>query len=105
MLKYQGRLYVHRVDGLHQRIMEEAHSFRYSIHPGSTKMYRDLREAYWWEGMKKDITEFVAKCPNFQQVQVENQMPGGLVQNIELLEWKWEMINMDLITCLPRSRR
>ncbi|WMV40704.1 hypothetical protein MTR67_034089 [Solanum verrucosum] len=83
------------VDELQERIMEEAHSFRYSIHPGSTKMYCDLREVYWWNGMKKDIAEFVAKCPNCQQLKVEHQRPGGLAQNIELLEWKWEMINMD----------
>ncbi|WMV14593.1 hypothetical protein MTR67_007978 [Solanum verrucosum] len=68
--------------------MDEAHSSRYSIHPGSTKMYRDLREVYWWSSMKKGIAEFVPKCPNFQQVKVEHQRPSGLAQNIELLEWK-----------------
>ncbi|WMV49184.1 hypothetical protein MTR67_042569 [Solanum verrucosum] len=93
------------VDGLQEKIMEEAHSSRYSIHPGSTKMYRDLREVYWWNGMKKGIVEFVAKCPNYQQVKVEHQRPGGLTQRIELSEWKWEIINMDFITGLLRSRR
>ncbi|KAH0720379.1 hypothetical protein KY285_005181 [Solanum tuberosum] len=105
VLRYQGRLCVPMVDGLQERIMEEAHSSRYSIHPGSTKMHRDLREVYWWDSMKMGIAEFVVKCPNCQQVKVEHQSPGGLAQNIELLEWKWEMINMDFITCLPRSRR
>ena len=66
VLRYQGRLCVPMVDGLQERIMEEAHSSRYSIHPGSTKMYRDLREVYWWEGMKKDIARFVVKCSNCQ---------------------------------------
>jgi len=55
--------------------------------------------------MKRGIAEFVAKCPNCQQVKVEYQKPSGLAQNIELPEWKWEMINMDFITGLPRSRR
>nr|AAV31171.1 Putative polyprotein, identical [Solanum tuberosum] len=105
VLRYQGRLCVPMVDGLQKRIMEEAHSSRYSIHPGFTKMYRDLREVYWWNGMKKGIAEFVAKCPNCQQVKVEHQRLGGLAQRIELLELKWEMINMDFITGLPRSRR
>ena len=68
--------------------MEEAHSSIYSIHSGSTKMYRDLREMYWWNDMKKGIAKFVAKCPNCQQVKVEHQWPGGLAQNIELPEWK-----------------
>ena len=68
-------------------------------------MYREFERCYWLEGMKKDIAEFVPKCSNYQQVKVERQRPGGLVQNIELPEWKWEMINMDFITCLPRSQR
>ncbi|KAH0759938.1 hypothetical protein KY290_023431 [Solanum tuberosum] len=55
VLRYQGRLCVRRVDELQERIMEEAHSSRYSIHPGSTKMYHDLREVYWWSSMKKGI--------------------------------------------------
>ena len=102
VLKYQGRLCVPKVHGLQEKILKEAYSSRYSIYTGSTKMYRDLREVYWWEGMKKNIIEFVAKCLNFQQVKVEHQRFGGLAQNIELLEWKWEMINMDFITGLPR---
>ncbi|WMV37480.1 hypothetical protein MTR67_030865 [Solanum verrucosum] len=91
------------VAGLQERIMEEAHSSKYSIHPGSTMMYRDLKEVYWWNSMKKSVAEFVAKCPNCQQVKVEHQRPGSLAQNIELPEWKWEMINLDFITGLPRS--
>nr|WMB97139.1 hypothetical protein [Solanum aethiopicum] len=66
VLRYQGRLCVPNVDGVRERIMAEAHSSRYSIHPGSTKMYQDLREVYWWSGMKRDIAEFVSKCPNCQ---------------------------------------
>ncbi|KAH0729411.1 hypothetical protein KY289_000599 [Solanum tuberosum] len=61
VLRYQSRLCVPMVDGLQEKIMEEAHSSRYSIHPGSTKMYHDLREVYWWNNMKKSIAEFVAK--------------------------------------------
>ncbi|KAH0633127.1 hypothetical protein KY284_035913 [Solanum tuberosum] len=78
---------------------------RYSIHPGATKMYRDLREVYWWNGMKRDIADFVAKCPNCQQVKVEHQKPGGMTQEIDIPTWKWEVINMDFITGLPRTRR
>ena len=48
--------------GLRQQVMGEAHSSRYSIHPGSTKMYHDLRCLYWWDDMKKDIAEFVASA-------------------------------------------
>ena len=70
------------VDDLRNRIVEEVHGSRYSIHPCSTKMYYDLRELFWWEGLKRDIAEFVAKCPNFQKVKAEHQNPSGLVQEI-----------------------
>ncbi|MCF7184069.1 hypothetical protein L3H42_11270, partial [Corynebacterium sp. MC-13] len=105
VLRYQSRFYVLDINGIRDRIMAEAHSTRYSIHPGSTKIYHDLREVYWWNGMKKDIAEFVFKCPNCQQVKVEHQKLCGLTQNFEISEWKWEVINMDFITGLPRSRK
>ena len=72
VLRYQGRWYVPNVGFLRGRMIEEAHGSCYSIHPGSTKMYHGLREVYWWEGLKKDIAEFVAKCPNCQQVKAEH---------------------------------
>ncbi|CAN4101627.1 unnamed protein product [Withania somnifera] len=55
--------------------------------------------------MKKDIAKFMAQCPNRQQVKVEHQKPGGYMQPIEIPTWKWDMINMDFITSLPRSFR
>ena len=57
VLRYQGRLCVHDVRELRQHILAEAHNSRYSIHPSYTKMYRDLREVYWWNGMKRDIAD------------------------------------------------
>ena len=105
VLRYEGRLCVPDTAGLRRQVMGEAHSARYSIHPGSTKMYHDLRCLYWWDSMKKDIAEFVAQCPNCQQVKIEHQKPGGLLQEIEIPTWKWEMINMDFITGLPRTQR
>ncbi|WMV33522.1 hypothetical protein MTR67_026907 [Solanum verrucosum] len=68
-------------------------------------MYRDLWEVYWWNGMKRDIAYFVVKCPNCQQVKVEHQKPGGMTQEIDIPTWKWEVINMDFITYLPRTCR
>ncbi|WMV37795.1 hypothetical protein MTR67_031180 [Solanum verrucosum] len=68
-------------------------------------MYCDLRVIYWWNGMKKDIAEFVAKCPNCQQVKVEHQKPGVLSQDIRIPTWKWEDLNMDFIVGLPRNRQ
>ncbi|WMV58599.1 hypothetical protein MTR67_051984, partial [Solanum verrucosum] len=72
VLRYQCRFCVPIVDGLIEKILEEAHSYWYFINSGTTKMYRDIREVYWWNGMKKDIAEFEAKCPNCQQVKVQH---------------------------------
>ena len=68
--------------------MDEAHGARYSIHPSATKMYQDLTEIYWWSGMKKDIATLVAKCPTYQQVKVEHQRPGGMMQEFSIPTWK-----------------
>ena len=83
--------------------MEEAHFSAYSIHPGSTKMYRDLKDTYWWNGMKRDITEFVSKCLTCQQVKLKYQRPSGLLQQLPIPEWKWDMIVMDFISGLPHT--
>ena len=64
--------------------MEEDHSSRYSIPPGSTKMYRKLQDVYWKDGLKRDIEEFVASCPNFQQVKAEHKNLGGLLQEMQV---------------------
>ena len=92
-----------RVDNLIHTILTEAHSSRYSIHPGATMIYRDLKQHFWWSRMKRDIVEFVAKCPNCQQVKYEHQMPGGTLQRMPIPEWKWERIVMDFVVGLPKT--
>ncbi|GJZ24657.1 putative nucleotidyltransferase, ribonuclease H [Tanacetum coccineum] len=68
------------------------------------KMYYDLRDMYWWPGMKKDIAVYVSKCLACAKVKAEHQRPSGLLQQPEIPEWKWENITMDFITKLPRTR-
>ncbi|GJT60981.1 reverse transcriptase domain-containing protein [Tanacetum coccineum] len=84
-------------------IMDEAHTSKYSVHPGADKMYYDLWDLYWWLGMKKDIAEYVSKCLTCSKIKAEHQKPSGLLQQPEIPEWKWEKITMDLVTRLPRS--
>ena len=57
-------------------------------------MYHDLREVFWWEGLKGDIVEFVEKCLNCKQMKVKHQKTGGLLQEIQVT-WKWEDINVE----------
>ncbi|GJW12366.1 putative reverse transcriptase domain-containing protein [Tanacetum coccineum] len=82
--------------------MDEARKSKYSVHPGADKMYYDLRDMYWWPGMKKDIAEYVT-CLTCLKVKVEHQMPSGLLQQPEIPIWKWEGISMDFVTNLPRT--
>nr|AAV32173.1 putative polyprotein [Oryza sativa Japonica Group] len=84
-------------------ILTEAHQTQYSIHPGSTKMYQDLKEKFWWVSMRREIAEFVALCDVCQRVKAEHQRPAGLLQPLQIPEWKWEEIGMDFITGLPRT--
>ncbi|XP_071926100.1 uncharacterized protein [Coffea arabica] len=75
------------------------------LEKGVTKMYHDVKELYWWEGLKKDVAEFVQKCLICQQVKAEHQKPSGLLQPLEIPEWKWEHITMDFVMGLPRSQK
>nr|GEV88752.1 putative reverse transcriptase domain, ribonuclease H-like domain, aspartic peptidase domain protein [Tanacetum cinerariifolium] len=97
------RIWIPSVSGVRKLIMDEAHTSRYSIHPGADKMYYDLRELYWWPGMNRDIAEYVSRCLTGSKVKAEHQKPSGLLQQPEIPEWKWEKITMDLVTKLPKS--
>nr|XP_017224824.1 PREDICTED: uncharacterized protein LOC108201049 [Daucus carota subsp. sativus] len=104
ILRFSSRIWIPPVQELKDEVLSEAHSSAYSIHPGSTKMYRDLKENYWWPDMKREIAEWVNKCYTCQRVKAEHQRPSGLLQPLEIPEWKWEHIAMDFIVGLPRTR-
>ena len=72
VLGFKGRLCVPNDEGIKRKILYEAHTTPYSMHPGTTKMYQDLKNHFWWPGMKKDIVEYVARCLTCQQVQDEH---------------------------------
>nr|GFB78298.1 putative reverse transcriptase domain-containing protein [Tanacetum cinerariifolium] len=86
-----------------EAVLSEAHSSPFSIHSGSTKMYRDLKQIFWWNGMKQDVARFVAKCLTCRQVKIEHQRASGLLQPLDILTWKWDQISMDFVTGLPRT--
>ncbi|KAD3066456.1 hypothetical protein E3N88_34336 [Mikania micrantha] len=100
-----GRMWVPRNGDIRSRILDEAHKSWYSIHPGATKMYQDLRKDYWWPGKKFNVMQYVNKCLTCAQVKAEHQKPYGYVEPLEVLEWKWEHITMDFITKLPLTAK
>ncbi|GJS68526.1 putative nucleotidyltransferase, ribonuclease H [Tanacetum coccineum] len=83
-------------------IMHESHKSKYFIHPGSDKMYHDMKMLYWWPNMKADIPTYVSKCLTCAKVKAEHQRPSGLLVQPDIPEWKWEKITMDFITKLPK---
>jgi hypothetical protein len=85
---------------LHQQILDEAHLSRYSIHPGSTKMYQDLKQHYWWTKMKIEIARYVAKCDTCRHVKAVHMKTSGPLQSLPIPTWKWEDISMDLVVGL-----
>ncbi|GJY38606.1 putative reverse transcriptase domain-containing protein [Tanacetum coccineum] len=87
-LYFMDQIWVPLVGGVRTVIMDEAHKSRYFVHPGADKMYYDLRDMYWWSGMKMDIATYVNECLNCAKVKVEHQRPSGLLQQPKIPEWK-----------------
>ncbi|BFG34988.1 hypothetical protein CerSpe_212620 [Prunus speciosa] len=104
-LRYRGKLCVLEYENLKRDILEEAHCSKYTVHPGSTKMYKDLRRRFWWIAMKKEVGEYVSKCLTCQQVEAEHQRPSGLLKPLSIPIWKWLNIAMDFVVGLPKTKQ
>ncbi|GJV44581.1 putative reverse transcriptase domain-containing protein, partial [Tanacetum coccineum] len=92
-----------RYGGLRDLVMHESHKSKYSIHPGSDKMYQDWKLLYWWPNIKANIATYVSKCLTCAKVKAKHQKPSGLLQQPEIPDWKWEKITMDFMSGLPRT--
>ncbi|GJS85161.1 putative reverse transcriptase domain-containing protein [Tanacetum coccineum] len=82
----EGRVWLPLFRGLRDLIMLESQKSKYFIHPGSDKMYHDLRKLYWWPNMKADIATYASKCLTCAKVKAEHQNPSGLLQQPEISE-------------------
>ena len=89
------RIYLPDHKTLKDEVWREAHESRFATHPRSTKMYKDLKEYYWWPNIKREIAEFVLNYGICQQVKIEHQRPAGDLQLLSIPEWKWKDISMD----------
>ena len=103
-LYYKTTLCVPNVSELRNKLMYESHNTVFTMHPGGNKMYQDLKQYYWWRGMKKDIVEYVSKCLTCQQVKVEHQVPSGLLNPIPIPHWKWDNITLDFVSSFPLTQ-
>ena len=104
-LRYRERVVVPQLMDLREEILREFHCSRFSVHPGGTKMYQDLHRQYYWSGMKRHVGDFIRRCLTCQQVKAKHQKPAGLLQPLEVTEWKWEHVTMDFVTHMPRMQQ
>ena len=95
-LRYRGRVVVPQLTDLREDILREFHCSRFFVHPGGTKMYQDLRRQYYWNEMKRHVGDSVRRCLTYQRVKAEHQRLVGLLQPLEVAEWKSEHVTMDL---------
>jgi hypothetical protein len=102
---FNNRIVVPNNDEVRQQILDEAHLSRYSIHPGSTMMYHDLKQHYWWTKMKIEIARYVARCDTCRRVKAIHMKTAGPLQSLTIPTWKWEDISMDFIVGLPRTAK
>ncbi|KAA3487041.1 integrase [Gossypium australe] len=98
VLCFRGRICMLKDSKLRQMILRETYCSPYDMHPGESKMYRDLCELYWWPGLKREVTDFLSKCLTCQQVKAEHQLPSGLLQPVKIPLWKWEKITVDFVS-------
>jgi len=89
ILRFQDRVCVPDDIEVKRLILEEGHKSRLSLHPSMTKI--------WWQGIKKDVTQFVLACLTFQKAKVEHQRPGVILQPLEIPVWKWDNTSMDFV--------
>ncbi|WVZ89301.1 hypothetical protein U9M48_035724 [Paspalum notatum var. saurae] len=101
VLWFKNRLVVPKDMKLRKKILDEAHTSLFTMHPGSNKMYQDLKQKFWWT----QIAKYVSECDVFQRVKADHLKPAGMLQPLEVSTWKWEHIHMDFIVGLPRTQK
>jgi hypothetical protein len=97
------RLVVLANQKIQKTIFDEAHLSKFSIHSGSTKMYQDLKENFWWSNMKVDIAKYVSKCDTCHRMKASHLKFVGVLQPLSIPMWKWDDISMDFTVGLPRT--
>ncbi|GJX49577.1 putative reverse transcriptase domain-containing protein [Tanacetum coccineum] len=103
-LCFNNRSWLPCYGNLRTLVMHESHKSKYSVHPGSDKMYQDMKQLYWWPNMKADIATYISKCLTCLRVKAEHQKPSGLLVQPKIPQWKWDNITIDFVTKLPKTQ-
>ncbi|WVZ52931.1 LOW QUALITY PROTEIN: hypothetical protein U9M48_003930 [Paspalum notatum var. saurae] len=105
VLWFKNRLVVPKDMELRKKILDEAHTSLFTMHPGSNKMYQDLKQKFWWTRMKREIAKYVSECDVCQRVKADHLKPAGMLQALAVPAWKWEDVHMDFVVGLPRTQK
>jgi hypothetical protein len=105
VLWFEDRLVVPKNPEIRHKILDEAHLSKFSMHPGSNKMYHDLKSLYWWTIMKREISKYVSECDTCQRIKASHLKVAGTLQPLPIPSWKWEDLSMDFIVGLPNTSR
>jgi hypothetical protein len=97
VLWFKNKLVIPKNKDLKKEILDEAHLSKFSMHPGNTKMYHDLKPLYWWTRMKREIAQYVSECDTCQRIKASHLKPPGALQPLSIPSWKWDDISMDFI--------
>ncbi|WVZ89897.1 hypothetical protein U9M48_036246 [Paspalum notatum var. saurae] len=97
----KNRLVVPKDMELTKRILDEPHTSMFTIHPGSNKMYQDLKQKFWWT----QIAKYVSECDVCQRIKADHLKPVGMLQPLAIPAWKWKDVHMDFIVGLPHTQR
>jgi hypothetical protein len=101
---YRGIIYVPNFQELKNLILKEMHNVPYAGHPGYPETIAAIKSQYYWPCMKKEVADFIAKCLECKKVKVEHRDPPGLLQPLRIPKWKWEVVTLDFITNLPKTK-
>jgi hypothetical protein len=99
------RIVIPQDPDIKKEILDEAHLSKFTIHPSSTKMYRDLRENFWCSNMKGEIAEYVSGCDTCQRIKASHLKTVGQMQPLSIPAWKWDDISIDFIVRLLLTPR
>jgi hypothetical protein len=105
ILWFENRLVVPKNEDLKRKILDEAHLSKFSMHPGSNKMYHDLKPLYWWTRIKREIAKYVSQCDTCQRIKASHLKLVGALQPLSIPSWKWDYISMDFILGFPNTSR
>jgi hypothetical protein len=106
VLWFNNRIVVPKDHQLRKQILDEAHLSKFSIHPGSTKMYQDLRQNFWWNRMKREIAKYVSECDTCQRVKASHLKASGTLQPLPIPSWKWKTlvwISLSVLLTRPKN--